>query len=273
MTMAGGAGSVVVRRGLGRKLRALRVAAGKTIADVIQTGVASEAKMWRIETGKGPVKAVDVREFCRIYGADAATTEALAAMASGTQSAGWWEADIVPDWFSLYAGLEALATRIRGFELELVNGLMQTPAYAVEVISAYDPRLRQEVLEQRVRFRMERQRTVLETEPVPDVRVVMSESALRVGSPEVLSEQIAHLYELSERPHLDIRVLPFDAGQFPRRGSFMLLDFDSDEDPPVAYAEAPMGARYFERPEERSVYEFAFDTVYEKSVAWGEWRR
>lgn len=271
--MAGGAGSVVVRRGLGRKLRALRVAAGKTIADVIETGVASETKMWRIETGKSPVKAVDVREFCRIYGADAATTEALAALAPGTQSAGWWVERVIPDWFSLYAGLEAMATRIRGFELELVNGLMQTPAYAAEVIGARYPRLDQEVAEQRVRFRMERQRTVIGTEPAPDVSIVMSESALRVGSPEVLDEQIAHLHELSKRPGIDVRVLPFAAGHFPRYGSFMLLDFDDEEDPPVAYVETPMGARYFERPEERAGYEFTFNTVYERSVLIGEWRR
>src|SRR3954451_20779958 len=155
--MAGG-GSAVVRRQLGNKLRQLRLAAGKDVADVTEAGLGSKAKMSRIETGKGPVRVADVRALCWLYGVDTATTDALAALAPGTQQEDWWEADpgIVPNWLSLYAGLEAAAARIRAFEPQLVHGLLQTEDYARAVVST-DPQAASEVVEQRVRFRMERQ--------------------------------------------------------------------------------------------------------------------
>jgi hypothetical protein len=54
-------GSTVVRRQLGRRLRRLRDAAGKTDRDIEEACLASRAKLWRIESGKGPVKVADVR--------------------------------------------------------------------------------------------------------------------------------------------------------------------------------------------------------------------
>jgi transcriptional regulator with XRE-family HTH domain len=79
-----GGGSAVVRRQLGSKLRQLRLAAGKDVVDVTEAGLGSKAKMSRIETGKGSVRVADVRALCWLYGADAATTDALAALAPGT---------------------------------------------------------------------------------------------------------------------------------------------------------------------------------------------
>jgi hypothetical protein len=75
----------------------------------------SKAKISRIETGKGPVRVADIRALCWLYGADTSTTEALAALAPGTQQEDWWQdygQAVVPDWFGLYAGLEAAASRL-----------------------------------------------------------------------------------------------------------------------------------------------------------------
>lgn len=44
-------GSTVVRRQLGRRLRALREGARKTVADVVEAGIASKQTLWRIEKG------------------------------------------------------------------------------------------------------------------------------------------------------------------------------------------------------------------------------
>jgi hypothetical protein len=257
-----GGGSVVVRRQLGSKLRKLRLAAGKDVADVTEAGYGSKAKISRIETGKGPVKVADIRGLCWLYGADQATTEALAALAPGTQTEDWW-APAVPEWFGLYAGLEATASRIRCFEPMLIHGLVQTDSYARAVIAA-DPRLAPEVVAQRVRFRLERQQTQA------DVTIIVGEAALRLvaGSAEIMDAQIKHLRDVTA----SVRVLPFAAGAYPRRGSFALLDFDdSDEDPSVAYVEGPGGARYYDRDEDRKEYEFVWSILLDKSVPIREW--
>jgi hypothetical protein len=269
--MSGG-GSVVVRRQLGRRLRELRLRAGKDVMDVTEAGLGSKAKISRIETGKGPVKVADIRALCWLYGADPSTTDALAALAPGTQQEDWWQdygQAVVPDWFGLYTGLEATARRIRCFEPEFVHGLLQTSDYARAVIAA-DDQLSEDVLAQRVRFRMERQSTVLGSDAQRSAVIVLGEAALRlvVGSIEIMAAQIEHLRSAA----VEVRVLPFSAGAYPRRGSFALLDFDHDEDPSVAYVEGPGAARYFDRPAERAEYEHVFGLINKRSIPIGEWQ-
>ena len=269
-------GSVVVRRQLGIKLRKLRLGAGKTFADVAVTGVASRAKLDRIEAGRVPVKLADVWALCRLYGADDATTDQLAQMAPGTQVDDWWEQyaeGVVREWIGLYVGLEAAASRIRWFDPELVPGLLQTPEYAALVIGADDPRKSPEAVAQRVRFRMERQRTVRETEPTPTMTFIVTETALRFGPSDVLEPQIDRLRALSSGPHVDVLVLPFSARTYPRRGRFTLLDFDNEDDPSLVYVEVPKGARYFDRPADLEEYEYVFDLIARKSIPIKEWRR
>jgi transcriptional regulator with XRE-family HTH domain len=88
-------GSTVVRRQLGRRLRSLREAVGKTDRDIEEASLASRAKLWRIESGKVPVKIADVRALCWLYGADQPTTDALANLAVGTTVQGWWVFELV----------------------------------------------------------------------------------------------------------------------------------------------------------------------------------
>ena len=258
---------LVVRRQLGSKLRQLRLAAGKDVADVVTAGLASKAKMSRIEGGKGPVKIADVRALCWLYGASPETTEALAALAPGTQQEDWWETYenvVVPDWFGLYVGLEQSASRLRCFDPELVHGLLQTEDYARAAISA-DSRLGADVVEQRVKFRLERQRTLAE------LTIILSEGALRLvaGSPEIMAAQIEHLRQAAAT----VVVLPFAAGTYPLRGSFALLDFDaSDEDPSIAYIDGPPAARYLDQPDERAEYEFVWGVIEDMSIPIEEWQ-
>lgn len=166
-----GGGSAVVRRQLGMKLRQLRLGAGKDVADVTEARLGSKAKISRLETGKGSVRVADVIALCRFYGADNATTDALVAMAPGTQQDDWWEAHrgVVPGQFSLYIGLEAAASEMRCFEPQYVYGLLQTEEYARAVFSV-DPRVPPDVVERRVRFRLRRQRRSLH-----GVTVIMGE--------------------------------------------------------------------------------------------------
>src|SRR5262245_35030581 len=132
MTASSGMGSTVVRRQLGRKLRRLREEAGKTHADVETARIASATKMWRIETGKVPVKPGDVWALARLYDVPAEVADALAALAAGTRDDGWWEERrfAVPESLWLYAGLETASSAVLAYEPELVHGLLQTPDYA-----------------------------------------------------------------------------------------------------------------------------------------------
>ena len=91
------AGSIVVRRQLGRELRTWRERSRRTLDDVAAAPVASVSKVQRIEHGRTSVRPGDVRELCRLYGVNDETTQALADMARATRDPDWWERLADPD--------------------------------------------------------------------------------------------------------------------------------------------------------------------------------
>jgi transcriptional regulator with XRE-family HTH domain len=270
--MSGG-GSVVVRRQLGSKLRELRLKAGKKSADVTAAGIASRAKLARIEAGQTPVKMADVMALCWLYEASQAATRDLVALAPGTQQEDWTELyaqAVLPDWFGLYIGLEQAASSLRCFDPELVHGLLQTETYARAVIEA-DPRLKPEVVEERVRFRMDRQQRLFERRP--ELTIILGAGALSlvVGSAEVMEAQVAHIREVTGAGRAEVRVLPWSVGAYPMRGNFTIVGFAGDEDPTVTYVEFSMGSRYVEPADQVREYEAVFDDLLSKTVAVEEW--
>ena len=56
-------GPTVVRRQLGQRLRRLREEAARTEQEVERAKVCSRTTLWRIESGKSPVKMNTVRGF------------------------------------------------------------------------------------------------------------------------------------------------------------------------------------------------------------------
>jgi transcriptional regulator with XRE-family HTH domain len=265
-------GSTVVRRQLGRRLRRMREAAGKTERDVETAKLLSRTKLWRIESGKTPVKVPDVRALCWLYGADNATTDALAALAIGTSEQGWWEdyGDAVPDWFGLYIGLEAAAGEIRIYDPELVHGLLQTPAYMRALWEAGAGDRSEQAIKGQINLRMQRQRAISDRTPPLRLTAVLNAAVLArpVGGARMMAEQAEWLRELAKLDHVEIRVLPWEAGAHAamHTGAFIILDFDDPDDPAVVYLETHTGARYLEKPDELNQYRRIFDLIYEKTV-------
>ncbi|WP_411073566.1 helix-turn-helix domain-containing protein [Streptomyces sp. cmx-4-7] len=140
----------------------------------------------------------------------------------------------LPAWFQPYADLEARATYISVFQAQVVYGLLQTPEYARALLAVDHP----DKVEEMVAARFERQRILERGEP-PALWVVLSEAALlqKVGSREVMREQLAHLLTFRDNPWVHIQVLPFSAGEHTAlMGSFNLLRFD--DNPAIFYTES-----------------------------------
>jgi transcriptional regulator with XRE-family HTH domain len=269
-------GSTVVRRQLGRKLRRLREEAGKTHLDIETAQIASVSKMYRIESGKAAVKPGDVWALSSLYRLKSEVTDALVKLAHGTREEGWWEdyAAAVPDWLGLYAGLESNAALIQTFHPELVHGLLQTADYA-RAVTAADQRLSSDVVEQRVAFRMERQRSVLGRAEPGRIEAVLGAGALAlvVGSVAVMEAQIAHLRAISAGDHVSVQVLPWTTGAHTSmRGAFTVLDFDDPEDPALVYIESLMGAKYMEQPNELAEYRRTFGLLSNQATPIEEYR-
>ena len=266
-------GSTVPRRQLGRYLRELRNRERLTVKAAAEKLEWSEAKMWRIETGQTSLRSLDVEAMCRIYGAPADLTEALMGLAKETKARGWWHAygDVIPEDFDVYIGLEEAASQLTWYESELVPGLLQTEDYARTLIEADNPGFDAEEISRRVHVRMARQPLVYRATAPLQLSVVLNEGILRrpVGGPTVMSAQLARLAEVSERPNVSVRVVPFSAGLHGGMlsGPFVILRFPLNGDgresePATVYVDGFTGALYLDKPNEVDRYAQAFDSVW-----------
>ncbi|MEO3781451.1 helix-turn-helix transcriptional regulator [Micromonospora sp. B11E3] len=260
------------RRQLGRALRQLRTEAGVTLDAAAESLECSRQKVWRIESGLGSVRAVDVRAMCQLYDANPELTGALAALASETKAKGWWHAygDAIPDWFELYVGLESAASRLRFYKNTLVPGLLQTRRYALGIYRVDQPEMSEEDRQLAVDLRLQRQSLLTRRLPrAPRVRVTLCESVLLrpVGDASVMAEQLRHLLEVTNLPNVSIHILPLAAGPHLGAvgGEFVMLEFPpgnrSTPEPAVVYCESWTGALYLDRPAEFAAYEKVWSSL------------
>jgi transcriptional regulator with XRE-family HTH domain len=270
-------GQRVVRRALGRRLTRLRLASGKTRREVADEKLGmSEPTLHRIETGKVPVTAANVRALCWLYGVDQSVTDALAELAVGTAQEEWWDTNpVIPDWFKLYIGLEASASQICTYDCEIVPGELQIEDYASAVFGAAKVAEAGEA-DRHVSLRAQRQRNLFDRIPAPRLVFVLGEGALirPVGGAGVLMRQLEQLRVAAGRDGVDIRVLPWSVGAHAAMaGAFRILDFEDPEDPDIVYIESHVGALYLEEPEEVAEYRRIFGLIQADSVPLAEYFR
>lgn len=118
--------------------------------------------------------------------------------------------------FPEFAEAEAKCRKLRTFELGVIPGLFQTPAYSAALESANVRRgsVTQAQAEERLRFLAGRQR-LLDQKAPPVVHAVMDESCITrtVGGPEIMAEQLQHIEGLAERAHITVQVAPAALGE------------------------------------------------------------
>jgi transcriptional regulator with XRE-family HTH domain len=260
------AGPTVPRRQLGRHLRALRNQAKLTTKLAAQALEWSEPKLWRIETGQTALRSLDVEAMCRVYGASAEVTQGLMVLARETRAVGWWHIrdDVIPDWLDLYLGLEEAASRLQWYDSELVPGLLQTAAYAREVIMADQPDLGEAEVTRRMQAVLARQALLIRVTAPLSAEVLLGEAVLRrpVGGPQVMAEQLNQLADAALLPNVSLRLVPLRAGlhRGVLSGPFVILRFPvngygQESEPPVVYVPGFTGALYLEQPTEIRRYQ------------------
>jgi transcriptional regulator with XRE-family HTH domain len=254
-----GSGPTVRRILMGTQLRRLREARGITREDAGYHIRASESKISRMELGRVSFKERDVVDLLALYGVEqAAEREALVTLAREANAAGWWHqyADVLPDWFQTYVGLEEAASVLRVYEVQFVPGLLQTASYARAVISRGQPGAPAEEIERRVSMRITRQE-LLTKQGGPRLWAVVDEAALRrpVGSPEVFRSQLEHLIEVTQDGRITLQVTPFGTGgPIAEAGAFTIMRFPEQDLPDVVYLEQLTSALYLDKREDVERY-------------------
>jgi len=259
-------GPTVRRRRLGTELRKLRESNGYKLEEVAaQLGVAPST-LSRIETGKAPTKSAYLNQMLEMYGVvEPGQRQVLVDMAREGHRKGWWAAydDVLPSGFDIYVGLEAETAAVRGYEISVVHGLLQTPDYARAVLGEMFPRHATDQIDRLVDLRIERQRR-LDDDPPLDLWAILDEAVIRrpVGGNQVMRHQLEHLVNMAAKPGVTMQVLPFASGAHAGHGGpFSILEFPNRTDSEVAYVESVAGYLYLEKDREVRTRVEAFDRL------------
>lgn len=254
------------RRALARYLRAIREDSGISGNQLASRLGWAQSKVSRIETGRQLPSEGDLHEWADELGQPAATLGRLLVMLDQARSEyqSWKTGFAIAGGAAQKQGelrfLESRSHRIRSFQPLLVPGLLQTPAYAEELLHLPSGPGRfgasPDAIREMVEERMLRQRVLYD--PAKEVTCLLLEAALTAGvcSAPTLLAQLGHLAALLAQDRLDVGIVPL-AAPLPM-SLFAGFDlFDSD----VAVVEGLTGEHQISEPEEIAVYRDCFEEL------------
>ncbi len=215
--------------GYGQLLKLFREKAGlsqEALADAVGYSYEQTAS---IEQGRRPAKAKFTERAEEVLGAGGA----LAVLQEQVDLAR------LPRFFRNYAVLEAEALSFFWYGGYVIPGLLQSEECARALLGAHFPPVSDELLEERLAARMDRQK-LLDRQTPPVVATFLIEEAVLhrpVGGTAAMKRQLQQLLERGCERNIQIQVVPTGLGAHPGlNGSMVLLE--TAERTQVAYVES-----------------------------------
>ncbi|MEU5547576.1 DUF5753 domain-containing protein [Streptomyces sioyaensis] len=226
--------------------------------------------MSRIENAKAHMPIKDVAPLLGHYGVtDTAVIAALEGLAKDSNKTGWWTtyADVAPDAYKDYIGLEEDAESAHIYAQGLIPGLLQIGGYVCEIIAGTAPHLTPDDVNALAEVRKKRQATLTDgNRPNGPLKLwaVIHESVLHYRSaayPGLMHEQLRHLLDMAELPNVTIQVMSPPAPAHPGMvGPFHVVRFPSPW-PTVINLENIRGGYFVEGTDEVKAFEAAFELI------------
>lgn len=142
-----------------------------------------------------------------------------------------------------------------------MTGLLQCRAYAEVLLRGHGAMLTEHEIARRVELRLGRQTVLDRTEDPLRLWAILDESILHrmIGGPKIMAAQLEHLLTATERPEIQLQILPANLpttnGVHPAlHGSFTRLTFPTPGDPGLIYLESRLGGTYHEEPSDINEY-------------------
>ncbi|HEX3785121.1 MAG TPA: helix-turn-helix transcriptional regulator [Pseudonocardiaceae bacterium] len=222
-----------------------------------------------VESGRKRITAVNLAKLAKLYELEPAELGELEALRARAERHDWYHKY---DWLYgetllRYFGLEYGAVDEQFYENSFVPGPLQTKDYATAVVRSASPYIRLTEVEPRVETRMARRARVEDDQPLR-ITALLTEAVLRqqIGGPEVMSAQLLDLVEMTKRPHIEVRILPFSVGAYPALGGgFHVLSFNRNRLPNIAYQETLTSVTIIESRQQ--VREYAVALAESKNLA------
>jgi transcriptional regulator with XRE-family HTH domain len=261
----------VRRRRLAAELRAIRESRGENLQTVAAGLGWSTSKLSRYELGTG-LKPGEVASLLDHYQVTGILRERLLGLAQEASRKGWWEeySDVSSAEYREFIGLEAEASSIAIWHVDVVTGLLQTERYARSLLTEYsrvEP-IAPAIIERRVQLRM-RRKQILENEARPDLLIVLDESVLKrqYGDESVMYEQLQSL--VAVQPNITLRILPLRTPHPVSAESFVIFSFGPKENAilhDVVAAEGLKTSFYIEDQQDTYLHLLVFNTLLESAL-------
>jgi transcriptional regulator with XRE-family HTH domain len=255
----------VWRRWLAFELRRLREERGLAQREAGKACGWSGARLSYIENAQQNIVEDDLEKLLPLYEVPESRWPEFHEAARRSREKGWWERyddRVVPDYLSLYVGLEQGASLIRSVEPLGIPGLLQTADYvAAQLRLDVTPRTEQQIA-RIVELRMARQDILTRADAPVELSAVIDESTLHrvAGGPGLMADQLTHLLKMAERPNITVRVFPFAAGVVTSLASgYRILSFPGWAEPGVVYIEHREGAIYLDDANDVDGHVLAFE--------------
>ncbi|MFE9534327.1 Scr1 family TA system antitoxin-like transcriptional regulator [Streptomyces sp. NPDC006691] len=222
----------------GEELRAKREAAGFTQEELSQRAVMSRTHIAHIEAGRRRPDPADARRLDSVLGTGGFFERFLPTL----------DGRKVAEHFAEALEFEGQATVIHDYAAKLVPGILQTEAYAREVLGSGARPKSDEERDRLLSTRLARA-GILEDFHSPVVWSLLDEAVLRrpIGGPAVMCHQLRHIAALGERRRVRLHVLPFEVGAHSLLEGIVSLMWFEDL-PPIAYVEGLRTGRVWELP-------------------------
>ncbi|MFE6869669.1 helix-turn-helix domain-containing protein [Kitasatospora sp. NPDC057692] len=243
------------QRRFGAELRRLREGAGLAVKDAGALVGMGGPQLSHIEAGRTGLDPDRLTILLEAFGLTDETYVSALHQMGLSNGKGWWSAfkGVVNQPALDLAESESTATLLSNYETLLIPGLLQVPSYS-EVILSSD--------QKKVAFRQGRQRALEGTGAVP-FHAVIHEAALRTrfGGRDAMRDQLDHLVEVSELPHVTIQVLPFRCTDYVSTGTPFMILHGPHRDLDTVLTEHPSGTSYLSEPADITAYHSKFERL------------
>ncbi|WP_026249238.1 helix-turn-helix domain-containing protein [Streptomyces sp. LaPpAH-108] len=259
------------REAIAARLRDIRLNAGLKAREVAVAAGWHPSKASRLENAVTPPSDADIRDWCRICGADDQAPDLIAASRSAESMYVEWRRLQRTGLRRLQESYTPLFERTRSFRIycsNVVPGLLQTPAYASALLTEItDFRQTPNDVAEAVTARMDRARILREGDHRFAILVEEAVLRYRMGDADVMAGQLGHLLSIMSLPAVSLGVVPFTA----TRRMWPLETF-SVYDNTQAQVELLTAAVNVTAPSEIEQYARAFERLAEVSVYGGSAR-
>ncbi|MEE4488761.1 helix-turn-helix domain-containing protein [Streptomyces sp. BE230] len=236
---------------VGRQIRLWREAAGLRAAELGEVIGYGENLVYKVEAGTRIPKPEFLDRTDEAVGAGGK----ISAMKQDVAEARY------PKKVRDLAKLEADTVELGSYANGVVDGLLQTEAYARALYGERRPAYTEEQVDRLVAARMSRQ-SIFERRPAPLLTFVQEEATLRrpTGGKNVLRQQLEHLLELSVLRHVEIQVMPTETEEHAGLGGSHRVHKLSDGTA-VGHNEVQLISRLISDPKDVQILEMRYGLI------------